>query len=86
MFQKPPDHRRVLHAGNDSYRPPALLAGFDVDKVNWCEASREGALGYVEYPLKALGPGHGGVALGCCLSSWSVAAYSPSSTTAYFGD
>ena len=49
VFQNLPDYRRVFDAGDDLHRPPALLAGFDVD---------------VEYPLQALGPGHGGVAFG----------------------
>jgi len=49
MFQDLADHRRVFYAGNDPYRPPALLTGFDVD---------------TEHEFQALGPGHSGMTLG----------------------
>ena len=49
MIQNPfPDHR-VLDAGDDLHGATAMVAGLDVDS---------------EYPFKALGPGHGGAALG----------------------
>lgn len=48
-FQNLPDHDRIFDAGNDPDRPLALLAGFNVD---------------IEHPFQALGPGHGGMALG----------------------
>jgi len=34
MFQNPPDHCRILDTGNDPDRTLALIAGFNVDKVN----------------------------------------------------
>jgi len=79
-MEYPVDHRRIFsaitpsmalpptslwsNAGDYFDRATAFAAGFNVDKVNWCKASREGALGYVEDPLQALDPSHWSPALG----------------------
>ena len=49
MIENPPDHRRILYAGNHLDRPAAGPTGLDVD---------------LEHPFESLRPAHRGVAFG----------------------
>lgn len=67
-------HQRwMLDAGDDAEFPPTLRTGLDVDKVNGCAASGEGALGHGENALQSLHPGHrrGGL-IAVCFAAGAV--------------